>query len=308
MTRKLVFVHGRAQENKDAVALKAEWIDAWKRGLVRSGIANPTIPDTDVRFPYYGDTLAQMAGGVSAEDAPEVIVRGIASDRQQARFAQAILREMLAQRGVTDEQLVEVVDPVVLERGIANQEWFQGILRAVDRFLPGASGTSIALVTFDVFQYLRNAAVRETIDRGVTAAIKSDEETVVVSHSLGTVVAYNILRAQGHDLRWNVPLFVTLGSPLAVTEIQRTLSALGTIRCPLPVSSWFNAMDERDVVSLYPLSTRRFPLDPATPSIENKTDVQNHTDNRHGIEGYLDDPIVARRIYDAVFPEQRDGA
>jgi hypothetical protein len=56
----------------------------------------------------------------------------------------------------------------------------------------------------------------------------------------------------------------------------------------------------RDVVALYPLDTKSFPLDPANPAIENKTDVRNRTANRHGIAGYLDDQEVARRIYDAL--------
>ena len=37
MTRQLVFVHGRAQEQKDASALKAEWLDALQEGLGKSG-------------------------------------------------------------------------------------------------------------------------------------------------------------------------------------------------------------------------------------------------------------------------------
>jgi len=28
--------------------------------------------------------------------------------------------------------------------------------------------------------------------------------------------------------------------------------------------------------------------------------VKNPTDNRHGIAGYLSDPVVARKIYDAI--------
>jgi hypothetical protein len=34
--------------------------------------------------------------------------------------------------------------------------------------------------------------------------------------------------------------------------------------------------------------------------VENETDVQNHTDNRHGIAGYLNDPDVAWRIHAAL--------
>ena len=33
MSKQLVFVHGRAQENKDSIALKAEWIEAFNEGL-----------------------------------------------------------------------------------------------------------------------------------------------------------------------------------------------------------------------------------------------------------------------------------
>jgi len=62
-------------------------------------------------------------------------------------------------------------------------------------------------------------------------------------------------------------------------------------------SGWYNAYDERGVVALNPLSKKYFDI---TPEIENKDDVRNHTDNRHGIEGYLDDKDVAREIYEAL--------
>jgi len=37
-----------------------------------------------------------------------------------------------------------------------------------------------------------------------------------------------------------------------------------------------------------------------TPAIQNNAAVKNHSDNRHGIDGYLDDAAVARRIVDAL--------
>jgi hypothetical protein len=91
-----------------------------------------------------------------------------------------------------------------------------------------------------------------------------------------------------------VPLFVTLGSPLGVSAIRQAMSPIEHPSC---VGAWFNAMDERDVVALYPLTRERFDVD---PPVVNKIDVQNHTDNRHGIGGYLDDEEVARRIHAAV--------
>jgi hypothetical protein len=212
-----------------------------------------------------------------------------------------VIEEIRKHAGVTDEQLAIVGGQEVVDRGPLNWEWLQTVLKAVDRFVPHGSGTSIALFTKDVYQYLKNPAIRQSIDEGVSAAITPDVETVVVSHSLGTVVSYNLLRQQGHLQGWKVPLFVTLGSPLAVTEIRKSVKLLASpTRCPECASKWFNAMDERDVVALYPLDSGRFPLDPVNPAIENKQDVRNKTSNRHGIAGYLDNKEVARRIYDAL--------
>jgi hypothetical protein len=299
MRRQLVLVHGRAQEQKDSIALKAEWLEALEEGLAKSNLTLP-IPEQDVRFPFYGDTLYEMVGGKSADEAAAVVVRGEDSDEDENRFTRAILEEVRQKAGITDAQLAEVASQEVVNRGPLNWEWSQGILRAIDRFVPHGSGTSIALFTKDVYQYLKNQGIRDTIDTGVSAAMTPGVETVVVAHSLGTVVAYNLLRQQGHRQGWKVPLLVTVGSPLAVGEIRKTLKGFASTRCPECVSKWFNAMDERDVVALYPLDSGRFPLDPANPAIENKRDVRNKTRNRHGIAGYLDDKEVAKRIHDAL--------
>ena len=298
MTRRLLLVHGRAQEKKDSVALKGEWLDALEEGLAKSGLSLP-IAESDVQFPFYGDTLYDMVGGISSDEAAQVIVRGDDADADEERFTRAVMEEIRRKAGITEAQLAEVTGQDVVQRGPQNWEWFQGILRAVDRYVPFGSGTSIALVTHDVYQYLRNDAIRQTIDNGVAGAM-TDRETVVVAHSLGTVVAYNLIRRESASRRWRIPLLVTVGSPLGITEIRRTLRGFAPARCPEGVGAWFNAMDERDVVALYPLDVANFPLDPQNPAIENKTDVRNRTPNRHGIAGYLDDRDVAKRIHDAL--------
>jgi hypothetical protein len=91
-----------------------------------------------------------------------------------------------------------------------------------------------------------------------------------------------------------VPLYVTVGSPLGVGAIKQLI---GRPRHPECAKGWFNAMDPRDVVALHPLDNAHFRVDPA---IENKTDVDNATENRHGISGYLSDPEIARRIHAAL--------
>jgi hypothetical protein len=183
--RELVFVHGRAQQQKDSIALKAEWIEALEEGLVKSNLTLP-IPEPSVRFPFYGDTLYDMVGGKSADLAAAVVVRGENADDDEKRFTRAVMEEIRQKTGITDAQVAEVAGQEVVNRGPLNWEWFQGFLRAVDRFVPHGSGSSIALFTQDVYQYLKNSVIRETIDDGVSAAMTPGVEAVVVAHSLGS--------------------------------------------------------------------------------------------------------------------------
>ena len=154
MTKKLVFIHGRAQQNKDAVALKKEWIAAFREGLERNGLELP-IPETDIRFPYYGDTLYQLAQGEDPSTAAAVVVRGSgpANDAER-KFMHEVLEEVRQKAGITDEEIDEEIPGSVQERGPLNWGWVQGILKVIDRRVPFGSSASIALFTSDVFKYL----------------------------------------------------------------------------------------------------------------------------------------------------------
>lgn len=293
MMKQLVFVHGRAQEGKDALALKGEWINTLREGLAKSGLDLP-ISEADVRFPFYGDTLDDLVRGVPPEQVAEVIVRGDSADEEERAFVRAVIQEVQAKAGITDAEIARAAGQAVLAKGPLNWEWLHGVLRAIDQNVPLASGASIALATNDVYQYLYNIGIRDRIEMGVRQAMLPEVPTVVVGHSLGTVVSYSLLRREGKQNRWIVPLYVTVGSPLAVKAIKKSLAPN---RHPECVGKWFNAMDRKDVVALYPLDDDNFPI---SPSIENKTNVDNQTENRHGITGYLNDKEVAKRIYDAL--------
>lgn len=294
MNPRLVFVHGRSQQGKDAAALKCQWMESLHKGMTAAGLVMP-LRDDSIRFPYYGDTLFGLTAGVASGQIADVIVHGNdEEDRLELELQANIVEEIRRKVGITDTQMTEVAGTDVLNHGVLNKEWVQKILSAIDRYVPYGSGLSIALFTKDVYHYLRNPGVRDEIESGVRLAMEPAVPTVVVSHSLGTVVAYNLLKREGKQSGWVTPLFVTLGSPLGVTAIRK---AVGPNRHPEGVSKWFNALDERDVVALYPLNDAHFPTN---PTIENKTDVDNQTENRHGIEGYLTDPVVAAKIYEGL--------
>jgi hypothetical protein len=272
-------------------------LEALGTGLRKSGLDLP-VAESDVRFPYYGDTLFQLASGVSAEDAARIVVRGEAAD-QEREFIGSILLQVQERLEISDAEVAAAGQEVV-ERGPLNWRWLQAIMRVIDQHVPYGSGASIGLFTHDVYQYLHNEAVRDEIEEGVSKALTPGAEAVVVGHSLGTVVTYNLLRREGTDRGWRVPLYVSVGSPLAVTAIREELKRSATISCPPCVTRWFNARDPRDAVALYPLTAAYFPLNPAAPAIDNYAGVLNETENRHGIAGYLGDERVAREIYQAL--------
>jgi len=75
---------------------------------------------------------------------------------------------------------------------------------------------------------------------------------VVVAHSQGTMIAYCVLmEPEFRDL--DVALFVTLGSPLGITEVQdyiRDLTGARTLVVPPNARRWVNVCDPLDPVAL----------------------------------------------------------
>jgi hypothetical protein len=296
MTRQLVLVHGRSQQGKDPAQLKREWLDVLDEGLAKNGLTLP-IAEDDVRFPFYGDTLLDLVDGRSPEQAADVIIKGDSDDKELELFLKQVMDEVRQQTGVTEQEIAEVGGAEVVAKGPLDWEWVRTAMKVIDRRTQHGSALSIFLATHDVYYYLVDKIAKEDIDEGVSAALTPGVETVVVGHSLGTVVTHNLLRERGEEAGWVVPQYVTLGSPLAVTRIRKVIVPP---RWPACASRWFNARDERDVVALYPLTPDHFAVGDQAPGIVNKSDVRNDTPNRHGISGYLSDADVARVIHDAL--------
>lgn len=281
---KLIMIHGRAQGGKDPAAIKKEWLDALHYGLRRADKTLP--PGTPIEFPFYGDALDELVAQLNTPLAIDGAARGTESDVEKDLRGE-ILEQIVAAMGVTRADIEREFAGQPIERGPANWGWVQAILRAADR-VPGVNSAAIDAFTRDVYVYLSYPGVRRKIDDLVVAAFDS-APCVVLAHSLGTVVAYNVLLTRAAAPP--VARFITVGSPLAIRGIKRHLAA--PLRSPACVGHWFNAYDDRDVVALVALDTNGFGV---TPAIENKRDVLNFTDNRHGIAGYLADPVVAAKI------------
>lgn len=285
---KLLLVHGRAQGGRAPADIQEEWMATLRSGARAIGKSLST--SVEVAFPYYADVLDRYAQQASIPLTADIQARGEPQNDEflvfQAQFAEAIRQRA----GITDDEVDVEYGANPKPRGPLNWQWVQAILRAIDKRGGGFNQATLEVFTRDVFIYATRAGVRDEIDRIVGAQL-TEKPTVVVGHSLGSVVAYNVLRTDRRRLR--VPLFVTVGSPLAVRAVRDQFRPL---RSP-PVDAWFNAFDTRDVVALYPLDDANFPV---RPVVDNYDKVRNATENRHGIVGYLNDSEVAGHIVKAL--------
>jgi pimeloyl-ACP methyl ester carboxylesterase len=128
------------------------------------------------------------------------------------------------------------------------------------------------------------------VTKGINAIVEAElttEPTLVVGHSLGSVVGYKVI-CQNRD-QMKLAGYVTVGSPLGIRAIS---TRLGIPENPAG-DGWYNAYDDGDIVALNPLDDQYFPTH---PPVTNHGGVKNSTDNQHGITGYLDDPDVAAAI------------
>lgn len=281
---RLVLVHGIAQQGKDPSELKRAWLEALDVGLANAGLGS--IKQHEVILPFYGDTLAQLTAQIEAPDSIELQTKGVAAAPEFDRIEVELLQEILStQLRNADER------DGVTTKGIQNSVAALAIARAADSTPFGAP--FLSRFVKDVAAYLNHRRVMQKVHEIVQPAINT-ERCVVVGHSLGSVVAFRILREMGRSA--NVERFITLGSPLGLNTI-RTLITPPPLETPIGVKSWTNAFDPTDVVSLHPLDRTTWDVKPA---IVNISDVNNQTPNRHGIGGYLDDGRVAAAIYEAL--------
>lgn len=140
----------------------------------------------------------------------------------------------------------------------------------------------------DVHAYLfgkAGEAIRDVL-REELEGVGAAGPVVVIGHSLGSVIAYEVLREDGTEVR----LLITIGSPLAVTEIQDHLAK--PLAVPAGVGAWRNVSDARDVVAL------DHTIRPEYAPAERTTDflVTNDSANHHAGRQYLASPPVRQAV------------
>jgi hypothetical protein len=234
---RLVLVHGRSQQGRDPAELESIWLDTLRRGAAK---INRALPEgLDVAFPYYGDKLDELARQSDVPLTDDVQAKGSPVNDDFLKFQAAVAESMRSRAGITDAQVQQEFGTNTTEKGPQNWAWVQAITRALDRYGGGMSQSTIESFMRDVYLYTTRAGVRDEIDRIVGPAL-NERRCVVIGHSLGSVVAYNILRTDRRAL--NVQSYITVGCPLAIRAIRDQLRPIGF---PAHVNAWYNAFDPK---------------------------------------------------------------
>lgn len=279
---RLLFIHGIAQQDYS----EAQLLGIWTNHLLDHGLDPSKLHAAKPEMAYYGDRIYKWTKG----DPNNPIPMGPPMQDPELAFLSKALNEIAKANALDEDEIEKLVSQAAIEEGvraIGQSTWLGrravAILSLLERVSP-LRGRIAAKVIRQAYVYLANKDARKDIDDLVRSRLGTGE-VVVVSHSLGTIVAFNLLRelsTSGADIK--IPLFVTLGSPLAINEVQRWVG--GAFSVPKVVTKWMNFYDRGDPVTLGRALGTGF----ATGIVD--TVVDNNTDNSHSIAGYLDDSTL----------------
>jgi hypothetical protein len=257
----IVLVHGIGQHQKSAEVLEKDWLPALACGVRGAGF--PDVADRiwlesgkpggiEARMAFYGNLFLTegIQGGDTSEFFPE-----------ESEFAESLALEWLrrvAERATTPKtrltgrrELNYVNYRLGLEQGsgryvrsaaksLAKISWFAPYgMGFAERFVHRA----LAQIT----RYFTQRSIREAAHKSVLDLAGPDTK-VLIGHSLGSVVAYEV----AHFMNWPLPLLITLGSPLGVQTIIYDRLQPQPPRFPSKVQRWLNVADRNDFVAAEP--------------------------------------------------------
>jgi pimeloyl-ACP methyl ester carboxylesterase len=242
----VVCVHGIGQQREAAETLHAVWAPALCGGV---GLAGGRLAQAEVACAFYGDLFRPPGRHLAVGDP---LIR--ADDLDQ--FERDLLADWWDEAARTDDAVIAPDARTLAGRAPRS---VQGALRALSgsKFFAALGERALLGDLRQVRDYFHKPEIRQQARQQVSEAV-GDDTRVLVGHSLGSVVAYEALRA---NPRWPVRMLVTLGSPLGIPNLifdrldPAPLSAadapLGPRgRWPGKGRAWVNVADEGDVVAL----------------------------------------------------------
>lgn len=247
----LVITHGRSHAFEIPALTQRPLEEAVRFGLQR--ISSPHFATIPVSLAFYGDRWRPDAGELDVADDTET--------RSPTDLQQDISGDILG-----------AAEASPAFAGDAPESGDFATLNSLATLLDQHLHLGDAIVRFfldDVESYFGNDRLRSlALDRVEEAVTATDDDVILLGHSLGSVVTYDYLRGRPVG---RVVGFMTLGSPLGLPTVRRRLAAR---QFPADPARWVNVFDPRDLV------TGREPLRGHYPSTDSRAVEDRETEGK----------------------------
>ena len=228
----VVGIHGIAQQQSGRYQLLDAWLPALRDGVERA--TNRDRYDPTLDLVYYGDLFLRSVGEIKGP----AVLDDLSED--SLRFLADLQEEIV--------DPFTPADPAKAKRGL--KELPTPVARLAT-WLDNRFGAAGKILFFgDLVQVRRyqrdDELAAKILDRATD--VLALRPRVLVGHSLGSVIAYDILcRVPDHG----VETLITLGSPLALHTVRHGLRPprSSSPRLPPGVARWVNVYDPHDAVA-----------------------------------------------------------
>jgi hypothetical protein len=242
---RIVGVHGIGHQFAGAHVLRTEWLPALKDGLAQ--VDRVLRSDEDFTCAFYGNLF--RLGGKGLDPPLD------ASDLDDA-WEMKMLDQWWREAARTDTAVPSPGGRTKIRTPSSVQRALNALSQS--RFFAGLAERALILDLKQVRTYFDMPDVRQMACASVERVIGPDTKAIV-AHSLGSVVAYEALCSHPE---WGVQTFVTLGSPLGISNLiferLRPAPTGGVGAWPQGIVRWFNIADEADIVALVKKLSDRF--------------------------------------------------
>ena len=291
---KILFIHGMNQQQYTAKTLEQHWLHIFQQGL-NNAQSTLRAQELNIRFAFYGDLLQKhrLANTLDlntllpksfAQHFPLHLHPHLTGKMHDQDFIPFLLHDSAAQTLPFSEKLA-------LFTALSKDMIFKELSILLNHF-PKLHDALIHRFLIETYLYLSNECFTQEVHARILQTLDCHEPHIVVAHSLGTIIAYNLLYAHPE---FAIQDLITLGSPLVFRVIQDKIQH--PIRRPAGISgNWINFYSSDDFLTAFPLSEPPFNFQPA---IINRQ-IQTFAAQPHEIMGYLQHPDVIHEILSAL--------
>lgn len=273
----VVGVHGIRQRDTNSIKLADDWSQALSRSIaLHIGAHSVALA---VSTPYYGDVFPR---GFLQLGEQETAAEPDEADDEEAEFLLQALEAHTPPDPAWQPPAGTLGVPPRTSPRITRA------LAAIDRRFGPHAGRAVLSRLSEVHGYFKDNDKAEKVRDRVQQAIKQAGATLVIAHSLGSVVAYDMFRRG--QIPSSVSQLITCGSPLAWLPIHRKLDlgTSATLQLP-PHVAWLNVYDRYDPV------TAGVGLSTLTPDVTDA--VVDNQDDPHAADRYLEQQPVALTLH-----------